>query len=346
MKNKYIYIIVIVLIFVFSLIFIFFTNCSYRESYDLNIELVNNDRVFYPKLFTDKNEIYYLSDLGIIWYKYNLNTNEKTIIFDDEVLGIEQVLYAPNSNNAVVYSNYPEYNIRHYDFEKNVNYKLNNDIGNISWQGNNLLYVFNKFDESAREKYLFEITQSFPDGSNWKPVRQIKSEQNIGITIYSIKEGEYYYTIIPSNEYSGSTLYKGYNSNAERVDRISKDQQVFSELYFSKDFSKVFYIGSDQDLLLQDLNKIEKIDNFGLKIENTHGLSWSNDGKYIYYLESLDKLTRIEIANKKTTTYNLDNSQIVYINMLDQQVKNLGLSSDDQILYFTYNNYIYSVNLK
>lgn len=350
MKNKHIYIIIAISIFVFSLIFIIFSNCSQKKSYDLTIESVNKDRVFYPNLFINTNKIYYLSDLGIIWYEYDLNNGQKKQIVDDEILSPEKINYSEDGKNAVVYSNYPEYNIKHYDFVNNKSYNLNQNITYVIWDSikPKIFYNYAKYLELNKNNntgFLFNINESDYSGDDWRAIKDLSDNKYIDTTLYSSNDENYiYYLPLMASENIGSTLYKLF-INTKQDEKMTEENSIFSNIIFSPNKSKIAYLNNEEKLVVQDIDDKNSIQVIYEEPVNIEQIAWGNNNEDIYIVNDLNNLIQINIKNASQKQFSLDNSQIDYTNMLDEQIKNLGLSQDDKTLYFTYNAYIYKVDL-
>lgn len=353
MKNKKIFIylglIIIFFIILISIYFYFQKNNIYYSNNLKKIELVTTDRIFYPFYIKDKNKIDYLSDLGIIWYQFDIANNQKTKIIDEDIVGNYNILYQTNGNNAIVFYDYPNVNIKHYDFSKNTVYDLNNNIMDIIWsnQKTKIFYVYNYLpgpeDEENSQKYVYSICQADYDGTNWSTILDLSNSNYDNVSLYnSDNENFIYYLAQTSN---GSTLYK-LDINKKTTESITEENNIKSDLVFSPDKTKIAYINKDNKLTTQTLSDKKTSKIFDIKITNIEQSIWGNDNNTIYVLKDLSNLISINNDKRSQKQYNIDSSSVSEINTMDEIIKMVGINKDDNLIYFMYNNYLYQINLQ
>lgn len=351
MKNKKIIIIIsiiIVAIVIALLLTVFGSGCSASKT---KITQTNSDRTFYPFYVLDSNNLIYLSDLGIIWYQYNLDTQGKTTLTSDEILGVLDINYRPDGKNAVVYSDYPSSNIKHYDFSSNKTYDLNKYITSVIWgsQKQKIYYSYKRpKNNDDNEDYIFSIDQSDYSGENWQEIKDMTKSNYQNVYLYPSEDDTYIYYQPLTEDYlsSGSTL-KRLLINTKQDEVMTDENIIFSKVVFSPDKTKIAFLDQNQKLNIQNIDdKSTTTQVYDESIDSIDKISWSNDNNSIYYLQDLDNLMSINTAKKTSKNISLDSQDVSSVDMLDDSITCLGVSADNQNLYFTYNNYIYNISLK
>lgn len=342
MKNKLTVIIIIALVIIISVLFII----SCVQVSKLTIEPVNTDRVFFPYYNSQTNNFYYLGDKGIIFYKYDPVSNQKNKITDSEILGVDNVLYSNNGNIVAIYNTYPTNNIKLFDLKNNKNYDLNSNIVNIitNQDINKIYYSYEIIPgPSAESKSIFNISSADIDGQNWKQIKDFTNSDIMSIKLFpSTDNSIFYYLAETPSDNDGATMYKySTNTNSEEVIGIEKD--IYSNIIFSKSQNQFIYLNKNNELVFFDILG-DKKRNLGKYDIDINQACFSYNGEYIYIIKNLNELVKIQTKNSSTQTISLNSQNIDQTNMLDTNIKNLG-ESQDNLLYFFYNNYLYKINL-
>lgn len=347
MKNKKIlYIAISISIIVLILILSFFS-CNSLSS-GIKIESVNNDRVFLSHYSSQNNNIDYLSDLGTIWYRYSIDTNEKTQIYDGEILSPGNINYRENNNNAVVYSDYPNYNVKHHDFSKNKIYDLSEYTKQVIWDNSKekIYYTYNKIPgpDDENSEYIFNINESNYSGEEWRTIKDLSGTDYVDASLYPSLDETYIYYMPTPIDNDGGTLKRLY-INTKQDEIVTQERIVYSDVLFSPDTSKIAFLNNEGKLVIQNIDDKESIEVIYEETINIDQISWTNDNKYIYILKDLNTLVKINTENSKKTEYTLDNENVNNTNTIDENITSLGINSENNILYFTYNNYLYRIPL-
>lgn len=304
------------------------------------IQLLSENKIFFPNYKSDTNNIIYWGDKGVKPYKIDLSNLKSEKLTDNELLGIQKVVYAPDGKLAIVFSNYPAKRIFLYDFNnlKNIR-ELNSDIQNVVWSNNSskIAYLYTKDD-------IFTLNISDPDGSNWKQVKKLNYEP-IGGVFLALNNNILYYEIEPT-DLRGVDLLK-LDTNSMTESRIAENSNYIS---FSPDSTKIIIEKVDSQ---QETTKNVLIDNSGKILSDVNldslkknQFAWSNNSKCIYNFIDATKLEKIDIETSQKQTFNLTlNSNIPNYNR-PQNINSPFISSDNKKLFFTSNDYLYSINLE
>jgi len=342
MKNKLTIIIIIALVIITSVLFII----SCVKVNKITIEPVNNDKVFFPYYNSQTNNFYYLGDKGINFYKYDPASNQKNKIIESEIFGVDKIMYLKNTNTAIVHSTYPTNNIKLFDLQNNKNYDLNSNIIDIitNKDNNKIIYSYLVLPgPNSDAKGLFNITSADIDGQNWKQIKDLSSIGAMDISLFpSTDNNVFYYLAKTPNENEGSTIYK-YNLATNNEEIIGVEKDVYSSIIFSNNQNQFIYLNKNSELILFDIISGKKR-NLGKYDININQASFSYDDNYVYVLKNLEELSKIKTNNSSTQKIALNSQNVDKTNMIDDFIINLG-ESQDNLLYFSYNNYLYKINL-
>ncbi len=349
MKNKKIIFIVIAILLV-VLLFVVFTffkaGCSTGT---IKIENINLDRAFFSHYSIEDESIKYLSNQGLTWYQYKIDTGEKTKISNEDILSPENIDYRPDGQNAVIYSSYPDYNIKHYNFSNNNIYDLSEYVNQVIWDSSKekIYYTYNKIPgpDDTDDQYVFNINESDYSGKNWRTIKDLSKTDYVNATLYpSFDETYIYYMLTPINN-EGGTL-KRLHVNTKQDEIMTEENIIFSRILFSPDRTKIAFLSNEGKLVVQDIDNKDSekiVYNESIDINSS---VWTNDNNYIYVIKDLNTLLKINVKNGKNNTYNLNDENVGYTDLLDNSIISLGINKDNNFLYFTYNNYLYSIVLK
>lgn len=346
-KTFYTIIAISILLVIFFVIYLFSSGCS---TSDLMIESVNDDKVFFSHYSPSSDSIEYLSDLGVVWYKYDLISGEKTKIYDGEILSPEGIDYRPDGKNAVVYSSYPEYNVKHYDFTNNMTYDLNANIRSVIWdkQKPKIYYSFMKLDDSTENSdYFLNINESKYDGENWQELKNLTNTEFENTYLYPSDDETYIYyqPYVLDTESELGTLRR-LNINLKQDEIMTEENILASKVVFSPDMTKIAFIDMDGNLSIQDIDDKESVERIYEQSIDISQISWSNDNQYIYVIKDLNTLVKINVKNGKTQEYSLGSENIDYTNTMDETIQSLGINNDNSVIYFAYNSHLYYISLK
>lgn len=344
MKNKKIIYLIILITIIIIVIFLTLLNYNNKQ---INIQKINDDTIIYP-YYSNNSKLLYIDNKNYYWYEIDLNNNQKIKLLDEKILGIEKINYKEDGTNAIIYSNYPEYNIKYYNFIDKKNYTLNKNILDVVWNNKNLkiFYIFNKISSLNEQNTedSFNISEANYLGENYKIIKDLSKTGYLDINIYNSNDDNFiYYQPIIEDKEKGSSLYKLF-VNTKQDELITKENIVFSNIVFSPDKSKILFINQNNELILQNINDKNSVKVIYQNIDRIEQVVWSNNNSDIYALVDFDKLIKINTKNNKQQEIKITGEG--KIDELTYTIKNLGLSQDNKVLYFTYNNYLYKILLK
>ena len=206
---------------------------------------------------------------------------------------------------------------------------LNTNINALDWSvdSSKIYYVF----YSPDEKCTLNIADS--DGGNWQSIADLD--------------------IANCNYYLQSTKDDIYFTNFDKIYDISLSGNIKTELIGSK-LAQNFLMSLDKKNIVfnEEGGTITKI--YNIESKSTTDLDrridlesavLTSDGNIFYFKDTVS-LVKFNITTSKEVAITLDDSALDKTNLIDDKLSDLTLSSDENILYFTYNNYIYKINLK
>lgn len=354
MKNKNIKLILIVLaiLAIIGIIALILASCNKKQiAAEKTIQLVTNNKVFYPGIFPNQNRILYFSDKGMVSYDYNQKNNVPEKILDNQSSIVYKVNYAPSANGAVLFYSYPSYTITFYDLQTKQEHVLNNNIEDIVWdeKNNQIFYTYLEIPgpgDNSQGKYT--INESDYSGKNWQMLTDLTNiPYNFLVApIYKTnQDGVLFFLPESVGSDKASTLYQLNLSTKEKT-IASQEKSIVGKIKFSPDGTKIAHLNSNGELTVQTLENKNSIKFLKVKdISVKNQVVWENDNQHILILKDLDTLLRVDTINAKTQTSSLNRSNVDSTNIIDDAISNLTLSTDNKLLYFTYDDYLYKIAL-
>ncbi|HPN96214.1 MAG TPA: hypothetical protein PLK35_00445 [Candidatus Moranbacteria bacterium] len=137
-----------------------------------NIKAITDEAVIAPVFTPDGNFIkYYSKQTGKV-FKIDLEGMGKSAISDQELIGLEDVIWSPDKNKVItkfVRTN-GEVQFFYYDYETKTGMPIKKNVDEIAWQANSNKIFYKHFDPVSKKRTL---NISNPDGTEWKNLADI-----------------------------------------------------------------------------------------------------------------------------------------------------------------------------
>lgn len=349
MKKNKTFIVISIIVIVIMGIIIFFYSKNKKEStisnqtvsnqsstsitdQQLSITPILKNKLFFPFISINYNFIYSFQDKGIYFYQTNLANNNNDKIFKDEILGIKSVYPSPNQELVIIFSNYPNKNIKLYNLKEKTISDLSNNIIDLTWQNNTDKIIYSYNNEEGKK---FNINIANPDGTKFQEAISFDSFPDGGFFL-AADEQNIYYQRLESAPHNG-TLHK-FDINTKQ-DKII--YQAATYISFSPNKQKIiattYNEEGDQTFFLMD-NNGSKLANLDISSEVISPFAWSIDNRYIYYFSDDNKFITIDTNTNTKTIYSFNMSNLISSN--GYQIDNL-IADGKQTLYFTLDDYLY-----
>ncbi len=341
-KSYYIIIGIIVIILISILLFFIFrtkTPPVAQEEIDiteiisdttiLKIKKTLGDRVYFPFINSINNEMTYLGEKGIYFFRYNLVNQHKQKITDQEILGPLQLFYSSSANEVIVMSNYPDTNLKYYNLSTKQNSLVNSNITNISWGKKNPSRIFYIYLDKKNHNYTLNISD--PNGDKWEKLLDL-GESSASFFLDNYENNIFYTDFV--------NVYKFNLENKQTEEIINAN--LTENIIFSPNGKKIAYNSYNHQTRIYDLDT-QKTTNLSGIIDLKKTI-FSNENEIIY-LKDLNQLIKMDIKNNKAQAINLDNSDLNSTNVLNDSISNLSLSLDNKLLYFTSKDILYKIDL-
>ncbi len=297
-------------------------------------------------LFVDKENdklFYYAKDSGSV-FETDLDGRNKRTIFAQKISDLIDVSWSSRGDKAIL-KTLGGYSYFDYGTKKNI--QLKSGLDTVSWSkaGDRIFYKY--FDDISGQR---SINISLPDGSDWKKLADVKFRD---------------VAIFPFDGENAALFWNSGKSNEEISLNIVSLETLEVKNIFSGKFGADCKVSSDGKKILISHLKKQGENSLTTGIVNINGeyreigvptlaskMTWSSDGKYIYYalpskiensimpdeyksekVKTLDTFWKINTENgEKTRIIELENITGSY------DASNLVLTPSENALLFVNRN--------
>jgi len=344
-KNTIIIISIIVIAVIIIVLISFFKKSTTNQT-SSNISVnVSNDQSSQTKTVTSlnffisfplllKNNLTFVGDKENNHFtKYDLSNNKNNIINNNEVLGIEKITYSPNTNQAIVFSSYPEKNIKLYNFNKNNIITLNNDVLDTTWiNDNEFLYSFYE-NINDPDKFMIQFNVYNINQESFQTIYKKEFESSSVLPVNYINNSLFYTTSATKN----STLTK--------VDINNKQENIVAQNITN------LLACPNQKLLIYNINN--NTDQFSIyNLENGENKLYKETINFnkLACINNNTAIATILSEENSFKTMNINSGVITHISISNQtnineiNIDNL-ISTINNTIFFTVKDQPYLINL-
>lgn len=345
MKKINIYLILGIITFIIFVIFILFflgivkTTPSSKTTFS---EIKVGEKIFFPHLSQDGQFLYYFGNQGIKLKKFDFATKKTEILYPDDILYINDILWSPDESKLILKNNQPyaDTPTRLFDLKTQKITNLNKNIKTVIWSndGKKIYYQF-----SDTEKNLNYLAVANYDESDEKKIIDLEYLDYGFIWLNNFQDLGFW--SMPQDD-SGTKLYV-VNLQNNSVNTIIRDYQL-NDALSSPNGQYFVYNHFDKDKgITISYAKYDGTSNKDLDYESTvQKIAWSNDSSFFIVAvkekeTENDKFYKVVVKNGKITTlqYSTEKNQDLI------SAENLMLSPDNKTLYFTSNDILYSLQI-
>lgn len=139
------------------------------------ITAISDEAVIAPVISDNGNKIKYYSKTNGKAYETDLDGQNKKILSDKELVGLNNVLWSPDRNKVISVFSSPEgkNSFVYYDYLTKTGSQLSSNVDQVAWQlsGNKIFY---KYYDSRKK--IATINISNPDGTDWQKLAEVNHQ--------------------------------------------------------------------------------------------------------------------------------------------------------------------------
>lgn len=344
MKKTILWIIAVIILFVIIVSIYYLSGCRKEESTSTptdtkNVEeIITDNKIYFPALSESGKEILYFSgnEEGYL-YSQSLENGQITKV-SEQIKSPEEITWSPQRDKAIICFLEEEKGVSYqvYDLNTKKFYDLDSHIQNVAWavSGEKIIYDYYSYQENINN-----ISISDPDGSSWNKLIDIEYGEGVGFVPYAIEEIYYYprLTEIGGDKIFQLNIKSGLTKEVIKEDIASgaladSNGNLIFNFYHQESESYTLAVLPKGTQNIIDLEIKSEIDNIGIfNQENSAIVAVSQDG-------NSDKLYQIDLTNG-------DKKEIIFSSADQVNIYNLILSPNNEVLYFTSDNYLHKINL-
>jgi len=300
----------------------------------------------------EKNEIFYLNDIGNTLYKSILRVGDDGLIAADTnpitspvLNGINEIILSPNRELALFRKNDGIYlfDFFKYDFVNQTERLWGQNIGDIAWSPDNSKIAYFYAPPTG------ERTLIFTDVANQAPERVVDlNEAGIENPYLSWSPDSQWLIVISRGAKYDTNKILLFNSYSRTFTTVSESGNQL-EAIFSPDSSNILFSTYQKDPAnpVTDLLSVMKKDgtdikslNIRTKISNT---AWVGNftALMIGALDQVSGFYRVSLFDLETKS----NSVVFQASDINQEINSVLVTPDDQILVIQTDQGIYAVNI-
>jgi len=294
------------------------------------------EKVFFPSLSADGQELYYLGDHGSKLKKYNFSSGETKTLNDNEVLFTVQAFWSPDKSMVILKNNDPKATTttRFYNLQNKSIKDLSPAIGQVLWNSD-AKKIYYQFKDATKN----ELQSANSDGSNFSKIIDLKYDdygliwldnfQKIGFWSIPGDVGGTVLNILDLQSKKTSQIFSDY-SLSDAVDSPNGDFIAYVEFQKSDNTTTLACTKADGS----------SINN--LKINTTlDKAAWVDDNQLIAAFKGSSKDDDFLLANCSSGETNKFEIQSQSPDPIDAQ----NLMVSQSIVYFTSNDTLYKMAL-
>ncbi|MBI2263458.1 hypothetical protein HYU72_02355 [Candidatus Berkelbacteria bacterium] len=304
---------------------------SSAQNAQVLLEKVPPEKIFFPRLFVNKKEIYYLGDQGVKLKKFALEDGKITILNKEDIFYANEIVWSPDFKQALIRRNDPNESSPWLYFNplKQQGKNLHSNIKTASFLSEEKIVYY--YEDQSKKT----LNEAEADGSNWKEIATLKFSVDLILPLDAQKILIY---SAPEEEFGKIFLF----------DLGTKKETLLIEGLVNSPF-----LSPNKDVLMYRRVKDEKAENFVLTIANKQeneisikeeikATGWSQDSSFaIIGIDNKDKGTifkQLFLNNRKASDLNYK--------LINQVVRTEQIFIvSEKTFYFTSNDFLYKMRI-